>query len=100
LILLENYAREASRETGVEIEVLRIRYRQGPARTVRLSRPPYQWRLDFSEWMGKTLSRLRGARLVLGDIKETSRYHFSRNTTRAAATALHDLDFYSSTGDP
>src|SRR5215207_7877301 len=97
LLALEDHARFVTRETAVEIDVY------GFDSTVGLPAPddyrdmPYAWEQGFYAMdVEKLQSRLRSAKLLIGDVRETVQ-HFGENNAAPIGFISFDLDYYSST---
>ena len=59
---------------------------------------PYHWKKGFFEMdVPQLQARLAQARLILGDIRETSKYFFEKHQPAPIGAIAHDFDFYSST---
>lgn len=98
LVLLERYAEQVANETGVEVQVYGFDTGRGLPPPVDYRDLPYHWKPGFFAMDEKSLRRrLRGARLVLGDIRETAVAFFEIYNPAPLAAVMHDLDFYSST---
>ncbi len=98
LVELERYAREVATEIGIGIQVYGFDTGTGLPAPEDYRDLPYHWRPGFYRMDEERLrSRLRSARLVLGDIRETSAAFFDTYQPAPLAAVLHDLDFYSST---
>jgi hypothetical protein len=98
LLSLEEHAREVSRELGVEIEVYGFDTGAGLPRPVDYRDLPYHWKEGFYRMDAERLrARLAGARLVIGDVRETAQTFFDEYDPAPVAAVMHDLDFYSST---
>lgn len=98
LISLEEHAREIEKLFSIEIEVFGFDTGKGlpPPRDYRDL--PYHWKEGFFAMEPDKLQRrLRKARLVLGDISETSRSFFAQFRPAPIGAIAHDFDFYSST---
>lgn len=98
LVLLERYADQVSREIGIGIEVYGFDTGSGLPAPVDYRDLPYQWQSGFFDMDEEVLRRrLRFARLVIGDIRETAATFFDTCDPAPLAAVLHDMDFYSST---
>jgi len=98
LVALERHALEVSRALGIEIEVYGFDTGQGLPPPYDYRDLPYHWRSGFFQMEQERLERrLRFAKLVLGDIRETSGSFFSIHHPSPIAAVMYDLDFYSST---
>lgn len=98
LVLLERYADEVAKEIGIEIQVYGFDTGQGLPGPVDYRDLLYHWQPGFFAMDEDRLrQRLRHARLVIGDIRETSAVFFDTYNPAPLAAVMHDLDFYSST---
>jgi hypothetical protein len=98
LLNLEYHAREITREVGIEIEIYGFDTGRGLPRPLDYRDLPYHWNEGFFAMNVEELqARLTKAKLVLGDIKETSQNFFTEHEPAPIAAVMHDLDFYSST---
>jgi hypothetical protein len=98
LIDLEYHAREVSRELGIEIDVYGFDTGHGLPAPLDYRDLPYHWKEGFFDSdLAKLRSKLNGAKLIIGDIRETSSSFFSDNDPAPVAAVMHDFDFYSST---
>ena len=100
LVQLERYADEVAAEIGIEIQVYGFDTGAGLPAPVDYRDLPYHWQPGFFRMDKERLRRrLRTARLVLGDIRETLATFFDMYQPAPVAAVMHDLDFYSSTRD-
>jgi hypothetical protein len=100
LVALEEIARLASRAYGVKIEVYGFDRAVGLPKTADFRDLPYTWEEGFFEMdVDELRSRLREARLVLGDISETVPTFVATHAPAPVAFVAVDLDYYSSTVD-
>lgn len=98
LVLLEQYAAEVSAELGIDIEVYGFDTAKGLPAPEDYRDLPYHWKEGFFHMDEEALRRrLTSAKLVLGDIRDTSRTFFEDYNPAPLAAVFHDLDFYSST---
>ena len=98
LLALEAHAAEAERRLGVEIEIYGFDTGAGLPEPADYRDLPYQWKPGFfrmdQESLGK---RLKKAKLVLGDIRDTLPTFAAQYNPAPIAAVSHDLDFHSST---
>jgi hypothetical protein len=98
LVLLERYAAEVAAEVGIAIQVYGFDSGHGLPAPRDYRDLPYQWQPGFFRMDEQRLrGRLREARLVLGDIRETSVAFFATHQPAPVAAVIHDLDLYWST---
>lgn len=98
LLNLEYHAREIEQALGIEIEIYGFDTGKGLPRPVDYRDLPYHWKEGFFAMDGEKLqARLTKAKLVLGDIAETSCEFFDRYEPAPIAAMMHDFDFYSAT---
>jgi hypothetical protein len=98
LVAIEQYAAEVSREVGIGIAVYGFDSGRGLPEPVDYRDLPYHWQPGFFDMdEDKLRRRLRTARLVIGDIRETAQQFFDAYNPAPVAAVLHDMDFYSST---
>jgi hypothetical protein len=98
LVLLEKYAMEVSDELGIEIEVYGFDTAEGLPPPDDYRDMPYYWQPGFYKMDEEALrKRLTHAKLVLGDIRETSKTFFEEYKPAPLAAVFHDMDFYSAT---
>jgi hypothetical protein len=98
LLNLEFHAEQISRLFGIKIEVYGFDTGEGLPTPSDYRDLPFAWekgfyRMDYS----KLQKRLRIAKLVIGDVRETSERFFSNYNPAPIAAVLWDLDYYSST---
>jgi hypothetical protein len=98
LLNLEHHAEQASRAHGIAIDIYGFDTAQGLPEPVDYRDLPYHWKRGFYGMdLAKMQARLTTARLVLGDITETSQTFFDKYRPAPIAAIAHDFDFYSST---
>lgn len=98
LLSLEYHAREITREIDIEIDIYGFDTGQGLPKPLDYRDLPYHWKEGFFAMdVEKLQAKLTKAKLVLGDIKETSQNFFSEYDPAPIAAVMHDLDFYSAT---
>jgi hypothetical protein len=98
LVLLERYADAVAEEIGIQIEVYGFDTGTGLPDPVDYRDLPYHWQPGFFRMDEERLRRrLRNARLVIGDLRETAETFFDTHQPAPLAAVMHDLDFYSST---
>jgi hypothetical protein len=98
LLALERYCAAAGQRFGVEIEVYGFDTGAGLPEPVDYRDLPYHWRPGFYSMDVEALrARLSTARLVLGNLKDTTGSFFDEFHPAPIAAALFDIDYYSST---
>ncbi len=98
LLNLEYHAAEASRALGIEIDIYGFDTGKGLPAPVDYRDLPYHWQEGFFAMDAERLrSRLKKARLVLGDIRETARSFCAEYDPAPVAAVMHDFDYYTST---
>ncbi len=98
LLNLEYHAREITRELEIEIEIYGFDTGKGLPKPVDYRDLPYHWKEGFFRMEGDKLqAKLTSAKLVIGDIAETSQDFFSKYEPAPIAAVMHDFDFYSAT---
>jgi hypothetical protein len=98
LLSMENHAEEISRLLGIEIEIYGFDTAEGLPRPIDYRDLPYHWKEGFYKMDVAALqSRLRKAKLVLGDVADTLKSFFDSHRPAPIGAISFDLDFYSST---
>ena len=98
LISLEKYADEIQKIFNVELDIYGFDSGKGLPKPVDYRDLPYHWKEGFfSMNEGDLQKKLKKAKLVIGDIKETSKTFFSEYNPAPIGAVIHDFDFYSST---
>jgi len=98
LLSLEHHASEVERLFGVTIDVYGFDTGAGLPKPIDHRDLPYHWKEGFFAMNPeRQRERLRRARLVLGDIGETSRTFFQQYRPAPIGAIIHDFDYYSST---
>ncbi len=98
LLNLEFHAREIEKALDIEIDIYGFDTGVGLPKPVDYRDLPYHWKEGFfSMESEKLLPRLQKARLVIGDIAETSKSFFTEYEPAPIAAVIHDFDFYSAT---
>lgn len=95
---LEYHAQQAAQLFSVEIEIYGFDTGEGLPAPIDYRDLPYHWKSGFFKMdVPKLQGNLRSAKLVIGDIRETSRTFFDRYDPAPIGAVSHDFDFYSST---
>jgi hypothetical protein len=98
LVNFEYHAEEISKLTSVEIEIYGFDTGEGLPEPIDYRDLPYQWEGGFFKMdIPKLKSRLKKAKLVFGDVRETSKDFFEKYDPAPIGAISFDLDFYSST---
>jgi hypothetical protein len=98
LLNLESHAKTISKLFGIEIEVYGFDIAEGLPSPTDYRDIPFAWQKGFYQMDYKELQkRLRFAKLIIGDVKETTKSFFSDYNPAPIAAVLWDLDYYSST---
>ena len=98
LMSLEKYADEIQKIFGIDLEIYGFDSGKGLPKPVDYRDLPYHWKEGFFSMNEKDLQqKLKKTKLILGDIKETSKTFFSKYSPAPIGAIIHDFDFYSST---
>jgi hypothetical protein len=98
LLSLEYHAEEVSRALGIEIDIYGFDTGHGLPAPADYRDLPYHWREGFFAMDAEKLrAKLKKAKLVVGDIKETARSFFAEHDPAPIAAVMHDFDYYTST---
>ncbi len=98
LISMEEHAREIEKLFAIEIEIYGFDTGKGLPPPGDYRDLPYHWKEGFFAMEpDKLQKRLQKARLLLGDIRETSESFFAQFRPAPVGAIAHDFDFYSST---
>lgn len=98
LISLEYYSEEIEKITGVKIDVYGFDTGEGLPEPKDYRDLPYHWQKGFFSMNKDQLSKkLKKAKLVIGDIEETSKTFFSDYKPSPVGAVIHDFDFYTPT---
>ena len=97
LLALEDHARHVTRETAVEFDIYGFDSGAGLPAPTDFRDMPYAWEQGFYAMdVEKLEKRLRSAKLVIGDVRETVQ-RFSESNPTPIGFISFDLDYYSST---
>ncbi|MDR1575864.1 MAG: hypothetical protein LBS37_07655, partial [Treponema sp.] len=98
LLALERHAEQISRELQIDIEVYGFDTSEGLPSPIDVRDLPYWWKkgLFHMDNIEELKRRLHSAKLIIGDIRETSGEFFKYDPAPIAAV-MHDMDLYSST---
>lgn len=98
LLNLEYHALEAEKLLGITIDVYGFDTGEGLPTLLDYRDLPYHWKPGFFKMNVPALqSRLKKAKLIIGNIAETSKTFFKDHNPAPVAAMFHDFDFYSST---
>jgi hypothetical protein len=98
LLALEYHAREIEKLFGVEIEIYGFDTGAGLPSPEDYRDLPYHWKPGFFRMDVPALqSRIRKAKLVIGDIRDTIHSFVANYHPAPIAAISYDMDFYSST---
>ncbi len=98
LVNLEYHAQQTSKLLKIDIDIYGFDIGEGLPEPLDYRDLPYHWKKGFYKMDVPTLrARLKKAKLVLGDIKDTSKDFFKKYKPAPIGAISHDLDFYSST---
>jgi hypothetical protein len=98
LVNLEYHAEEVERLFPVGIDIYGFDTGRGLPQSQDYRDLPYHWKAGFYKMDVAALqTRLHRARLVMGDIGETSKNFFQKHDPSPVAAIFYDLDYYSST---
>jgi hypothetical protein len=98
LLALEHHASNVEKLLSIGIEVYGFDTAKGLPPPSDYRDLPYHWKQGFFAMDEKQLtSRLKKAKLVLGDIRETAKSFFARYSPAPIGAIACDVDFYSST---
>lgn len=98
LLSMESHAEAISKLVGIEIEIYGFDTAEGLPKPVDYRDLPYHWKEGFYRMdVGALQSKLRKAKLVLGDVADTLKSFFETHRPAPIGAISFDLDFYSST---
>lgn len=98
LVNMEMHAEQIHAELGVEFEIYGFDMGSGLPKPLDYRDMPYMWAEGFYKMDQPLLeSRLRKAKLVIGNVSETTRNFFEKFRPAPIGCVLFDLDYYSST---
>jgi hypothetical protein len=98
LLNLESHVEEISKEVGIEIEIYGFDTAEGLPSPEDYRDLPYCWKKEFYKMDFEKLSKkLRFAKLIIGNVKETTKEFFDKYKPAPVAAVMYDLDYYSST---
>jgi hypothetical protein len=98
LLCLEREAAKAGKKLGVEIDVYGFDTAEGLPSLLDYRDLPFAWRKGaFGMNYDSLKKRLKRAKLVIGDIRETAGDFVKNYDPAPIAAVFHDMDYYSST---
>ena len=98
LVNLEWHAQETSKLLSIDIDIYGFDTGEGLPEPLDYRDIPYNWKKGFYKMdVPKIQARLKKAKLVLGDLRETSKDFFEKYNPAPIGAIAQDLDFYSST---
>ncbi len=98
LLIVEEYVEEIFKLLGIKIEVYGFDMGSGLPKPKDFRDLPYHWQEGFFHMNETNLkSKLKNAKLIIGDIESTSKDFFSKYKPSPIGAVIHDFDFYSST---
>ena len=98
LLILEEHIKEIEKYFDIEIDVYGFDTGEGLPDPIDYRDLPYHWKKGFYSMNQDVLkNKLTKAKLVIGDIENTSKTFFSKYNPAPIGAVIHDFDFYSST---
>ena len=98
LLILEEHIKEIEKFFDIEIDVYGFDTGEGLPDPIDYRDLPYHWKKGFYSMNQDVLkNKLTKAKLVIGDIENTSKTFFSKYNPAPIGAVIHDFDFYSST---
>lgn len=98
LLNLEYHAQEISKLLGIDIDIYGFDTGEGLPDPLDYRDLPYHWEKGFFKMdVPKLKSQLRKSKLILGNVKDTSKDFFAKYNPAPIGAVLYDFDFYSST---
>ena len=98
LVNLEYHAQQVSTLLAIEIDIYGFDTGEGLPAPVDYRDLPYHWKKGFYKMdVPKLQARLKKAKLVLGDIKDTAKNFFTEYDPAPIGAIAYDFDLYSST---
>jgi hypothetical protein len=98
LVNIEYHVGEIEKLIPVEIEIYGFDTGEGLPEPIDFRDLPYHWKKGFFKMdLNALQSRIKRAKLVLGDIRETAHDFFEKYNPAPIGVVMHDFDFYSST---
>lgn len=98
LVNLEYHAQETSKVLKIDIDIYGFDAGEGLPEPLDYRDLAYHWKKGFYKMdVPRLRARLKKAKLVLGDIKDTSKDFFEKYSPAPIGAIAYDFDFYSST---
>ena len=98
LVAIEEIAKGLERLFNINIEIYGFDTSQGLPRPKDYRDLPYHWKEGFFKMdYEKLQNKLQKAKLIIGDIENTSKTFFENYSPAPIGAVFHDFDFYSST---
>ena len=98
LLSLEEYSKEIEKIFGIQIDIYGFDSGKGLPEPTDYRDLPYHWKKGFFSMNKNDLAnKLKKAKLIIGDIEETSKTFFSNNKPAPIGAVIHDFDYYSPT---
>ena len=98
LLILEEHIKEIEKYFDIEIDVYGFDTGEGLPDPIDYRDLPYHWKKGFYSMNQNALkNKLTKAKLVIGNIENTSKTFFSKYNPAPIGAVIHDFDFYSST---
>lgn len=98
LVCIEEIAADLERLFDINIEIYGFDSSQGLPKPKDYRDLPYHWKEGFFKMdYEKLKNKLRKTKLIIGDLKYTSKTFFKKYSPAPIGAIFHDLDFYSST---
>jgi hypothetical protein len=95
---LEYHAQKISKFLAIDIDIYGFDTGEGLPEPVDYRDLPYHWKKGFYQMdVTELRARIKKAKLILGDIKDTSKDFFSTYNPFPIGAIVYDFDFYSST---
>jgi len=98
LYFLEKFSEKIYKELNINIEIYGFTLKEGLQNSTDYRDLPYWFKAELYSTDDKILmTKLKKAKLIFGDVKETTKDFFSKFNPAPLGVVLNDLDYYSST---
>ena len=98
LLILEEHIKEIEKHFNIEIDIYGFDTGEGLPEPIDYRDLPYHWKKGFYTMEKNSLkNKLNKAKLVIGNITDTSKNFFTKYAPAPIGAVIHDFDFYSST---